>query len=53
MKEKIYINNIKENKIKNRKKTLQVQLQLSFSLNNFGVHPSASSPGDGVSDVVL
>jgi hypothetical protein len=28
-------------------------MQLSFSLNNFGVSPSASNPGDGVSEVVL
>jgi hypothetical protein len=28
-------------------------MQYSFSLNNFGVRPSASSPGDGVSEVVL
>jgi hypothetical protein len=40
---------INEKKIKN----LQVQMQKSFSRNNFGVHPSASSPGDGASDVVL
>jgi hypothetical protein len=26
---------------------------INFSLNNFGVHPSASNPGDGVSEVVL
>jgi hypothetical protein len=28
-------------------------MQWSFSLNNFGAHPSASNPGDGSSDVVL
>jgi hypothetical protein len=28
-------------------------MQLSFSLNNFGVSSSASNPGDGVSEVVL
>jgi hypothetical protein len=28
-------------------------MQLSFSVNNFGVRPSASNPGDGASDVVL
>jgi hypothetical protein len=28
-------------------------MQQSFSLNNFGVSPSASNPGDGVSEVVL
>jgi hypothetical protein len=28
-------------------------MQQSFSLNNFGVHPSASNPGDGASEVVL
>jgi hypothetical protein len=27
-------------------------MQQSFSLNNFGIHPSASNPGDGVSEVV-
>jgi hypothetical protein len=26
---------------------------INFSLNNFGVCPSASNPGDGVSEVVL
>jgi hypothetical protein len=28
-------------------------MQYSFSLNNFGVRPSASNPGDVVSEVVL
>jgi hypothetical protein len=28
-------------------------MQYSFSLNNFGVSPSASNHGDGVSEVVL
>jgi hypothetical protein len=28
-------------------------MQKSFSLNNFGVSPSASNPGAGVSEVVL
>jgi hypothetical protein len=28
-------------------------MQKSFSLNNFCVSPSASNPGDGVSEVVL
>jgi hypothetical protein len=28
-------------------------MQLSISFNNFGVSPSASNPGDGVSEVVL
>jgi hypothetical protein len=28
-------------------------MQSSFILNNFGVRPSASNPGDGVSEVVL
>jgi hypothetical protein len=28
-------------------------MQQSFSLNNFGVSPSASNPADGVSEVVL
>jgi hypothetical protein len=28
-------------------------MQESFSLNNCGVSPSASNPGDGVSEVVL
>jgi hypothetical protein len=28
-------------------------MQLIFSLNNFGVRPSASNPGDGFSEVVL
>jgi hypothetical protein len=28
-------------------------MQESFSVNNFGVSPSASNPGDGVSEVVL
>jgi hypothetical protein len=27
-------------------------MQKSFSLNNFGVSPSAFNPGDGVSEVV-
>jgi hypothetical protein len=26
-------------------------MQYSFSLNNFGVSPSASNPGDGASEV--
>jgi hypothetical protein len=26
---------------------------IKFSLNNFAVHPSASNPGDSVSEVVL
>jgi hypothetical protein len=28
-------------------------MQYSFSLTNFGVSPSASNPGDGVSEIVL
>jgi hypothetical protein len=28
-------------------------MQLSFTLNNFDVSPSACNPGDGVSEVVL
>jgi hypothetical protein len=28
-------------------------MQWSFILNNFGVSPSASNPGDGVSEVIL
>jgi hypothetical protein len=28
-------------------------MQQNFSLNNFDVRPSASNPGDGVSEVVL
>jgi hypothetical protein len=28
-------------------------MQESFSLNNFGVRPSVSNPGDGASEVVL
>jgi hypothetical protein len=35
------------------KKNLQVQMQKSFSLNNFDVSPSAFNPGDDVSEVVL
>jgi hypothetical protein len=28
-------------------------MQYSFGLNNFGVSPSASNPGDGVSEAVV
>jgi Tol biopolymer transport system component len=28
-------------------------MQQSFSINNFGICPSASNPGDGVSEIVM
>jgi hypothetical protein len=42
---KKYISKNKKSKVKNKK--------ISKFKCNFGVHPSASHPGDGASDVVL
>jgi hypothetical protein len=53
MKDKIYIYKIEQQQKKIKNKNLQVQMEWNFSLNNFGVRPSACSPGDGASDVVL